>query len=146
MTLSPKIILGRKHRCFTDGQYEQAIGIALEARRLDKLEEAVSRTPDTAATLDYALQVCQRMVINRDFRQQVGSPACRRFDSQICMPCACWGHVGAAARSAQDFELSPKLTDLGMQRVECKGWIAGGLLHAATAAETEHSRKAKYLP
>lgn len=126
MTLSPKIILGRKHRCFTDGQYEQAIGIALEARRLDKLEEAVSRTPDTAATLVYALQVCQRMVINRDFRQQVGSPACRRFDSQICLPCACKGHVGAAARSAQDLScLQSSLTS------ECRGWNAKGGLPAA---------------
>jgi hypothetical protein len=58
-------------RCFTDGQFEQAIGIALESRRLDKLEEAVRRAADAAATLDYALQVCQRMVINRQFRQQV---------------------------------------------------------------------------
>ena len=49
-------------RCFADGQFEQAIGVALESRRLDKLEEAVQRAPDTASTLDYALQVCQRMV------------------------------------------------------------------------------------
>lgn len=58
-------------RCFSDGQVEQAIGIALESRRLDKLEESVRRAPDTVTTLDYALQVCQRMVINREFRQQV---------------------------------------------------------------------------
>ena len=30
-------------RCFRDGQFEQAVGIALECRRLDKLEEAVNR-------------------------------------------------------------------------------------------------------
>lgn len=60
-------------RCFTDGQFEQAIGIALESRRLDKLEQAVALAPDTGATLDYALQVCQRTVINREFRQQVGT-------------------------------------------------------------------------
>mmetsp|Transcript_5894 Transcript_5894/g.16828 ORF Transcript_5894/g.16828 Transcript_5894/m.16828 type:complete len:1074 (-) Transcript_5894:415-3636(-) len=58
-------------RCFEDGQLEQAIGIALESRRLDKLEEAVSRAPDQGATLDFALAVCQRLVISRTFRREV---------------------------------------------------------------------------
>lgn len=45
--------------------------MALEGRRLDKLEEVVGRSTDAAATLGYALRVCQQLVINRDFRQQV---------------------------------------------------------------------------
>jgi hypothetical protein len=45
--------------------------VALEGRRLDKLEEVVGRSTDAAATLGYALRVCQQLVINRDFRQQV---------------------------------------------------------------------------
>ena len=59
------------HRCFRDGQYEQGVGIALESRRLDKLEEAVHRAPDTVAILRYALRVCQRVVASKDFRLQV---------------------------------------------------------------------------
>lgn len=31
-------------KCFKDGEYMQAIGIAIESRRLDKLEEAVNRS------------------------------------------------------------------------------------------------------
>ena len=59
-------------RCFRDGQYEQAVGIALEARQLDKLEETIRASPDTVQTLTYALKVSQTLVINREFRQQVG--------------------------------------------------------------------------
>jgi hypothetical protein len=58
-------------RCCKDGQFEQAVGVALESRRLDKLEEVVGRSTNPAATLAYALRVCQALVINRDFRQQV---------------------------------------------------------------------------
>lgn len=31
-------------RCFSDGQYEQAVGVALESRRLDQLEAAITRS------------------------------------------------------------------------------------------------------
>ncbi len=46
------------------------MGIALESKRLDKLEEAVHRAPDTVAILRYALRVCQRVVASKDFRFQ----------------------------------------------------------------------------
>ncbi|KAK9844017.1 hypothetical protein WJX81_001983 [Elliptochloris bilobata] len=58
-------------RCFTDGQFEQAVGIALETRRLDKLEEAVHRSPDTVGILTYALRVSQDLVVSREFRFEV---------------------------------------------------------------------------
>ncbi len=58
-------------RCFRDGQYEQAVGIALEARRLDKLEQTIKSSPDMVKILTYSLQVCQTLVISREFRQQV---------------------------------------------------------------------------
>lgn len=32
-------------RCFADRQYEQAVGIALESRRLDQLERAIAGSP-----------------------------------------------------------------------------------------------------
>jgi len=31
-------------RCIVDGKYQQAMGTAIECRRLDKLEEAISRS------------------------------------------------------------------------------------------------------
>lgn len=50
--------------------------MALEGRRLDKLEEVVGRSASASAaegvrTLKYALRCCQDLVINRAFRQQV---------------------------------------------------------------------------
>uniref|UniRef100_A0A7S3VN96 26S proteasome non-ATPase regulatory subunit 1 homolog n=1 Tax=Dunaliella tertiolecta TaxID=3047 RepID=A0A7S3VN96_DUNTE len=58
-------------RCCVHGQFEQAVGVALEARRLDKLEEIIQRSTDSLKTLKYALRCCQGLIINRDFRQQV---------------------------------------------------------------------------
>lgn len=70
-------------RCCKDGQFEQAVGLALEARRLDKLEEVVARSGQSAATLAYALRVCQQLVINRDFRQQVGHQVLRWTETAV---------------------------------------------------------------
>jgi hypothetical protein len=47
------------------------VGVALEGRRLDRLESLVGEAPDKPAILGYALRVCQKLVVNRDFRQQV---------------------------------------------------------------------------
>jgi len=47
------------------------VGIALEARRLDKLEQTIKSSPDMVKILTYSLQVCQTLVISREFRQQV---------------------------------------------------------------------------
>ena len=58
-------------RCFADGQYRQAIGVALETRRLDKLEEAITKSPDAADSLAYATKVCQTLVTSREFRHEV---------------------------------------------------------------------------
>jgi len=64
-------------RCYRDGQFEQAVGIALESRRLDQLEAATKRSPAPVKTLTYALRVSQRLVISRQFREQVSAPECR---------------------------------------------------------------------
>ena len=64
-------------RCFADGQFNQAVGIALESRRLDKLEEAVARSGDAPACLAYALRVSQALVTRRDFRRTArGASTC----------------------------------------------------------------------
>lgn len=57
-------------RCILDGQYTQAVGIALETRRLDQLEKSVERSSDRQTTLRYALEVTQKMVVSFTFREQ----------------------------------------------------------------------------
>ena len=54
-------------RCFDDGQIHQAIGVALETKRLDKLEEAIHKSTDVAEALNYATRVCQTLVTSRSF-------------------------------------------------------------------------------
>ncbi|CAG8448243.1 2744_t:CDS:10 [Cetraspora pellucida] len=57
-------------RCYDDGEYKQAIGIALEARRLDVFEEAISKGP-SSELLAYVLDLSMTLVLNLDFRNKV---------------------------------------------------------------------------
>ena len=57
--------------CLSDGEHFQAIGIALESKRLDKLEEAITRSNTVAECLSYSMKVCASLVSVREFRQHV---------------------------------------------------------------------------
>uniref|UniRef100_A0A061QUJ8 26S proteasome non-ATPase regulatory subunit 1 homolog n=1 Tax=Tetraselmis sp. GSL018 TaxID=582737 RepID=A0A061QUJ8_9CHLO len=58
-------------RCIADHQFEQAVGVAIECRRLDKLEEAVTRCPEMEEIVTYSLNICKNHIMNLEFRQQV---------------------------------------------------------------------------
>lgn len=58
-------------RCLDDGQYRQALGIALETRRMDIFEAAISRSDDINSMLAYAFQVTMSLIQNRSFRNTV---------------------------------------------------------------------------
>ncbi|CAI6009641.1 unnamed protein product, partial [Closterium sp. NIES-65] len=60
--------------CIEERQFQQAIGVALECRRLDKLEAAVARSGNSRSLLAYCLQVSHSLVNRRQFRQQVLHP------------------------------------------------------------------------
>jgi len=92
-------------RCFTDGQFHQAIGIALETRRLDKLEESVTKSGAIADSLAYATKVCQTLVTSREFRQQVLRVLVRLYETQSVQPnylsmCQCLMFLDDADRVA----------------------------------------------
>ena len=42
-------------RCFDDGKYKQAAGIAFETRRIDVLKEAITRSVSYPVTQSYRL-------------------------------------------------------------------------------------------
>ena len=44
-------------RCFADKEYNQAIGIALEARRLDKVTEAIEKSNNVEEKLSYTFTI-----------------------------------------------------------------------------------------
>ncbi|KAG0170052.1 proteasome regulatory particle base subunit [Apophysomyces sp. BC1021] len=58
------------HRCSEDGEYEQAIGIALESRRLDVVKAIVEKGSHNKL-LSYVLDVCMTLVQNLEFRNQL---------------------------------------------------------------------------
>ncbi|KAL8172299.1 hypothetical protein V2J09_024103 [Rumex salicifolius] len=58
-------------KCISDGRYQQAIGMAVECRRLDKLEEAITKSDNVHATLSYCINVSHSYVNEREYRQEV---------------------------------------------------------------------------
>ena len=58
-------------RCFSDKRYNQAIGVALESRRLDKVKEAIEKSQDVEEKLGYAFTIAQNNVKSKDFRSEI---------------------------------------------------------------------------
>lgn len=58
-------------RCLDDGQYRQALGIALESRRMDVVEDSIMKSDDVNGMLTYAFQVTMSLIQNRSFRNTV---------------------------------------------------------------------------
>ena len=76
-------------RCYREGSYHQVVGIAIEARNLDKLRQTILRARKDPAKnrkasrddnsehgeeiMDYVLDVCMSIVQERGFRNEVSS-------------------------------------------------------------------------
>ncbi|XP_023859653.1 26S proteasome non-ATPase regulatory subunit 1 isoform X1 [Salvelinus sp. IW2-2015] len=58
-------------RCLGDHKYKQAIGIALETRRLDIFEKTILKSNDVSGLLAYSLKVCMSLMQNKKFRNEV---------------------------------------------------------------------------
>ncbi|KAK6914274.1 26S proteasome regulatory subunit RPN2, C-terminal [Dillenia turbinata] len=58
-------------KCIMDGKYQQAMGMAIECRRLDKLEEAITRSDNVQGTLSYCINVSHSFVNRREYRSEV---------------------------------------------------------------------------
>ncbi|KAI7994248.1 hypothetical protein LOK49_LG11G01104 [Camellia lanceoleosa] len=61
------------YKCILDGKYQQAIGMAIEYRRLDKLEEAIMRSDNIHATLSYCINISHSFVNMREYRHELFS-------------------------------------------------------------------------
>mmetsp|Transcript_44931 Transcript_44931/g.71754 ORF Transcript_44931/g.71754 Transcript_44931/m.71754 type:complete len:969 (+) Transcript_44931:186-3092(+) len=74
-TIDPRlesIVEGMFQKCYALGSYRQALGIALEAHRLDKVEDAIVRSGDQLSDmLSHCVVVCQTLVTNQSFRRDV---------------------------------------------------------------------------
>ncbi|XP_046865190.1 26S proteasome non-ATPase regulatory subunit 1 [Drosophila willistoni] len=58
-------------RCLDDNQFRQALGIALETRRMDIFQQAIMNSDDVRGMLAYAYNVTMSLIPNRGFRNQV---------------------------------------------------------------------------
>ncbi|XP_075237027.1 regulatory particle non-ATPase 2 [Lycorma delicatula] len=58
-------------RCLDDGQYKQALGLALETRRMDIFEKSIRESDDIPGMLSYAFQVTMATLDCRGFRNTV---------------------------------------------------------------------------
>jgi 26S proteasome regulatory subunit N2 len=58
-------------KCILDGKFQQALGIALECRRLDKLEESILKSDNVAGMLSYCMNVSHAFVGRREYRHEV---------------------------------------------------------------------------
>ena len=60
------------NRCFTDKKWKQAIGVALESRRLDKVRDAIEQSNDQIEeNLGYTYDIAQNIVKSKSFRTDV---------------------------------------------------------------------------
>ncbi|PWA54542.1 26S proteasome regulatory complex, non-ATPase subcomplex, Rpn2/Psmd1 subunit [Artemisia annua] len=62
------------NKCITDGKYQQAMGISIECRRLDKLKEAILSSDNVHATLAYCMNISHAFVNRREYRSEVDGP------------------------------------------------------------------------
>ena len=74
-----KIVELMFERCFKDKQFKQALGIALESRRLDKVTEAIKLSDNVSEMLAYCYHVCTSLVTSRDWRRTVLTSQCCHF-------------------------------------------------------------------
>ncbi|KAK6265995.1 hypothetical protein QUC31_016832 [Theobroma cacao] len=58
-------------KCIMDGKYQQAMGIAVECLRLDKLEEAITRSDNVRGALAYCISVSHSFVYRQEYRLEV---------------------------------------------------------------------------
>lgn len=58
-------------KCVLDGRYQQAMGMAIECRRLDKLEEAITKSDNVPGTLSYCINISHTFVNRREYRHEV---------------------------------------------------------------------------
>lgn len=58
-------------RCLKDGEFRQAVGVAIEGRRLDIIERAVTESGDATGMLAYTFEVTMTLLPSRTFRDQI---------------------------------------------------------------------------
>lgn len=65
-------IVNRKfEQCYTEGKYKQAIGIALETKRIDVVKASIERSTNPEIMLGYAFTLATETIKSKDFREAI---------------------------------------------------------------------------
>lgn len=76
------IVEGMFDQCYTHGTFRQALGIALEAQRLDKVTDTLVKSgAELPALLTHTLTICQQVVSSRSFRLHVLAVLVKQYNS-----------------------------------------------------------------
>ncbi|XP_008485917.1 26S proteasome non-ATPase regulatory subunit 1, partial [Diaphorina citri] len=67
--------------CLASKQYKEALGIALETRRMDVFEAAIKQCDDTSSILHYAFTLAMSSIQSRSFRAQILRTLVRLYHS-----------------------------------------------------------------
>lgn len=65
-------IVNRKfEQCFNEGKFKQAIGIALETKRIDMVRASIEKAANPEAMLGYAFTLATETIKSKDFRTEI---------------------------------------------------------------------------
>jgi len=76
------IVEGMFERCMKAKQYRQAVGIALETRRVDIFEKAITASGEDSDILSYCFTVSMTLISHRGFRNEVLRILARLYSTQ----------------------------------------------------------------
>ncbi|KAL8002353.1 putative armadillo-like helical, 26S proteasome regulatory subunit RPN2 [Plasmopara halstedii] len=108
-------------RCYAAGEFRQAMGIALEARRLDQVKECLARSTDVSAALSYCFEICKTVVVNRHFRLKVFKIMLEVYRSR---PTQEHASVCQILQMLDNHEEVSKILDQLVRGSDCDGLIA----------------------
>jgi 26S proteasome regulatory subunit N2 len=69
-------------RCFADGEWNQAIGLSLESRRLDILERAIVGSGNIEQKLDYTYKITEDIIDSKEFRMDILNLLIKLYEQQ----------------------------------------------------------------
>ena len=122
-------------RCFLDGAFNQAVGIALEAHRLDKIEEAINRAPAKGLLIAHIFKISQTLILSRHFRLQVLDVLVRVHsavvDPEYVSICQCMQFLNRASDVAE-------ILDKLLQGSEEKALLAYQVAFELVESENQH--------
>ena len=69
-------------RCFFDHEWNQAIGIAIDSRRLDIVEKAIQQSGNIEEKLEYTYRITEEVITNKEFRNDVLNLLVKLYEQQ----------------------------------------------------------------